>query len=142
MFTCEEATRLVPPLPGAEAKNLFLRDRRGKRHFLVAVAYEVAVDLTALSHVVGASRLSMASPPRLQRHLGVEPGAVSLLAVANDRDGAVEVIIDQELWRAEQLCCHPLVNTSTLVLARSDLARFLESTGHAPLIIPVPGTAA
>ena len=49
VFTCEEALRLVPPLPGAKTKNLFLRDRKGRRHFLVVVGYEKAVDLKAWS---------------------------------------------------------------------------------------------
>ena len=40
VFTCEEANRLVPSLPAAKAKNLFLCDGKGKRHFLVVVGFE------------------------------------------------------------------------------------------------------
>ena len=141
VFTCEEAARLVPPLPGAELKNLFLRDNKGLRHFLVTVPESRRVDLTALGRVLGAGRLGFASPERLKRLLGLEPGAVSLLAVINDPDRRVEVVIDREVLRAEFLKCHPLVNTSTLLLNRGDVERFLELCGHHPLALDVPECA-
>jgi Ala-tRNA(Pro) deacylase len=53
VFTCEEADRLVPPMPGIRSKNLFLRDRRGKRHILVIIPAEKSVDLKALSQELG-----------------------------------------------------------------------------------------
>jgi Ala-tRNA(Pro) deacylase len=138
VFTCEEGLRLVPPLPGVKTKNLFLRDRKGRRHFLIVVGYEKAVDLGTLRGMLGVSKLGFGSPERLQRYLGVDPGSVSLLGVVNDRNGDVEVIIDQTLWAAEALQCHPLVNTSTLVISRDDVRRFLEITGHKVRVLEVP----
>ena len=138
VFTCEEANRLVPPMRGTKTKNLFLRDKKGRRHFLVAVGYEKRVDLKALSSRLGISGLSLASPERLMRHLGVEPGAVSLLGVVNDADAAVEVVMDEGLWAAEALQCHPLVNTSSVVISREDLERLMEITGHPVQVLDVP----
>ena len=139
VFTCEEAERLVPPMPGAKTKNLFLRDRKGRRHFLVVVGYEKAVDLKALSPLLGVSKLGFASPARLQRYLGVNPGAVSILGLVNDSNQEVEVIVDKDLWGAEAFRCHPLVNTSTLAISRDGVRRFIESTGHRLRILDVPG---
>jgi Ala-tRNA(Pro) deacylase len=85
VMTVEESERLVPRLPGAKTKNLFLRDKKGARHFLVTVPYKVAVDLIALGVQLGAGRLGFASAERLMKHLGVTPGWVSLLALVNDR---------------------------------------------------------
>jgi Ala-tRNA(Pro) deacylase len=138
VFTVKQALRLVPPLPGAKTKNLFVRDRKGRRHFLVVVGYEKSVDLRTLSALLGVSKLGFASPERLQRYLGVDPGSVSLLGVLTDTKQAVEVIIDKDLWSAEAFQCHPLVNTSTLVISRSDLERFLEITGHQVRVLDVP----
>ena len=138
VFTCEEAERLVPPLPAVPTKNLFLRDRTGGRHFLVAVGYQKGVDLKALSAMLGARKLSLASRERLDRLLGVEPGCVTLLGIVNDEGRGVEVIIDQDLWRADALACHPLVNTSTLVISRQDIERMLRITRHAFRILNVP----
>ena len=139
VMTCEEADRLVPRLPGARTKNLFLRDKKGARHLLVTVPPERAVDLNALGAVLGAGRLGFASAERLAKHLGITPGAVSLLALANDRVHAVEFVIDRTLWEAAAVLAHPLVNTATLVLAHADLERFLAATGHAPRVIEPPG---
>ena len=73
VMTVEESERLVPKLPGARTKNLFLRDRKGKRHFLVTAAHDKAVRLDALGELLGAGRLSFASPERLQSIWGCSP---------------------------------------------------------------------
>jgi Ala-tRNA(Pro) deacylase len=139
VYTVEESARLVPPLPGAKTKNLFLRDKPGKRHCLVVVPAEKQVDLKRLPEAIGVSgRLSFGSPERLKRFLGVEPGAVTLLAVVNDPGHAVGLYLDEELWRCNAFQFHPLVNTSTLVVSREALVRFLRQTGHALNVIRVP----
>ncbi len=139
VFTCEEANRLVPPLPAAKTKNLFVRDRKGRQHFLVVVGYEKVVDLKALSSLLGVSKLSLASPERLRRYLGVDPGSVTILGVVNDPDKEVEIIMDEGLWDSKAFRCHPLVNTSTLVISRESLKRFLNTTRHKPRILNIPG---
>ena len=139
VYTVEEADRLVPKLAAAKTKNLFLRDDKGRRHFLVVVPGHTQVDLKLLKDRMGIKRISFGSPERLKKHLGIEPGAVSLLALYNDTAHAVELFVDQELWTSESFQCHPLVNTATLEIARDDLMRFLESTCHEATIIEVPG---
>jgi Ala-tRNA(Pro) deacylase len=140
VMTVEESERLVPKLPGAKTKNLFLRDKKGARHFLVTVPHDRAVDLNALGAALDAGRLGFASPERLHRHLGVTPGSVSLLALINDHDGAVEFVIDRALWDADAVQAHPLANTATMVVAHDDLERFVAATGHAPRVIDIPAT--
>jgi Ala-tRNA(Pro) deacylase len=138
VYTCEDVNRLVPELPGAKTKNLFVRDQKGKRHFLVSVPDEKSVDLKALAPVLGVDKLSFGSEKRLKKYLDLEPGAVTVLAAVNDTDKAVEVVVDRELWQAEALLYHPLVNTSTVLISRENVARFLEATGHKPRILNVP----
>jgi Ala-tRNA(Pro) deacylase len=138
VYTVEEAARLVPALPGAKTKNLFLRDKPGRRHFLVVVPAAKQVDLRVLSEVIGANRLSFGSADRLEQHLGVEPGAVTLLAVFNDPTHAVDLFVDEDLWQAEAFQFHPLVNTSTLVMSRAAVRRFVELTGHRLHVVKVP----
>jgi len=142
-MTVEESERLVPPLPGAKTKNLFLRDKKGLRHFLVTVPHDLAVDLNALGAQLGVSgRLGFASADRLQRHLAITPGSVSLLALFNDTAHAVEFVIDRRLWEAPAVHAHPLVNTATMVIPHASLERFLDATGHAPRILDIPSRAA
>jgi Ala-tRNA(Pro) deacylase len=130
VYTVEDVHRLAPNLPGAKIKNLFLRDKKGLRHFLVVVPDEKRVDLKALPKILETGHVSFGSPERLKKHLGVEPGSVSLLAIANDSDNAVEVVIDESLWTSEAFQFHPLINTSTLVIPHDSMMCFLRAAGH------------
>lgn len=138
VFTCGQAQELRMPMTGKDTKNLFLRDEKGKRHFLITVGHEKRPDIKALKKVLDVQKLSFASPDRLKKHLGVEPGAVTILGLIADAERAVEVIIDEDVWNADEVCCHPLVNTSTLCIPHSGLETFLRHTGHAPRVIHVP----
>lgn len=139
VFTCEEALELRMPMPGKDTKNLFLRDKKGKRHFLVTVGHEKQVDLKALTDVLQVQQgLSFASPERLKERLGVEPGSVTIFGLVNDKDHRVEVIIDQAVWNADAICAHPLVNTATLVISHAGLETFLQATGHTAKVLDVP----
>ena len=138
VFTCEEARRLVPEFHGAEIKNLFVKDKKGRNHFLIVVGYDKNVDLKKLSSMLEVKSLSLASPQRLMDCLGLEPGSVTVLGVINDPEGRVQVVVDKALWREENWGCHPLVNTSTLVMSRTEIERFLRLTNHPPKIINLP----
>ena len=138
VFTCEEADRLVPAMPGVKSKNLFLRDRRGRRHFLVIVPAEKSVDLKSLSRALGASGLSLASADRLKKHLKVEPGSISFLSIYNNIKDKVEVVFDDEIWTSDYLQSHPLVNTSTLLLSHEAVVRLLGLTGHEYRVLEIP----
>ena len=139
VMTVEESKRLVPDLPGAKTKNLFVRDKKGLRHILVTVPHDLAVDLNSLGLLLGAGRLGFASPERLRKYLGITPGSVSLLALVNDAAHAVEFVLDRHLWEADAVQAHPLVNDATMVLPHAQLQRFLAATGHVAHVVDVPG---
>ena len=136
-FTIADVERLVP-LAGARTKNLFLRDKKGTRQALVVVRADKPVDLRLLAERTGFERPSFGSPDRLRKFLGIEPGAVSLLALVNDVAHGVEVFIDRDLWSDRAMQCHPLVNTATLALTHEGIEQFLRATGHTYRLVEVP----
>jgi Ala-tRNA(Pro) deacylase len=140
VFTCEESNCLCPEMPAeaAKTKNLFLRNKKGRQHFLVTVRDTKRVDVRALEPLLGVRKLSFASPQRLQKYLGLTPGSVTILGLINDVDKEVEVIVDEDVWNSKAIRCHPLVNTSTLVISQDDIRRFLEITGHEVQVLCVP----
>lgn len=138
VFTVEEVTALVSIDRGIRTKNLFVRDKKGRRHILIVVPHDKSVDLMALGAAMGIGRLSFGSPERLMKYLSVEPGSVSLMGVINDRSVSVEIVVDQAIWDAAYVRCHPLVNTSTIVLSHEGMVRLFEATGHEALIMEVP----
>ena len=141
VFTCEAAAEFVPgAAEGVQTKNLFLRDKKGRRHWLVVTDCAKPVDLKSLARVIGADNLSLGSPDRLSRHLGVTPGAVTLMALVNDPAHQVALVIDREVvgrpWR-----CHPMVNTATLSLPWASVEAFIAAVGHQPQVVDVPARA-
>ncbi|MGK5058962.1 prolyl-tRNA synthetase associated domain-containing protein [Janthinobacterium sp. LB2P49] len=141
VHTIDEALIHVPAMPGLMVKNLFVRDEKGRRHFLVIVPFDKRIDLAALGRLLPVSKLSMASPERLLEHLGITPGSVSLFALIHDSAQAVELVLDQAVWEADSVQAHPLRNTATVALPHATLVRFLTHTGHVPRILNVPAAS-
>ena len=136
VFTVAESDRLHREIAGGHTKNLFLKDAKD-RLFLVVAECHTPIDLKALPKIIGSARLSFGKPELLTEVLGVTPGSVTALALINDADGRVSVVVDQRLMEYESINCHPLINTATTSLARDDLMRFMRATGHEPQVLPL-----
>jgi Ala-tRNA(Pro) deacylase len=130
VFTAEEAALHWAVIPAAPVKNLFLRNKKGDRHYLVILGIDKQADLRQLVKVIGDDRLSFGSPERLMRHLGVTPGSVSPFGLINDTTKSVRVIIDADLRTVDRLIFHPNINTASLTVSFADLERFLASVGN------------
>ena len=103
VHTMEDMDRLGLPQKGTLCKNLFLRDAKGKRHFLVTCDEKKTVDLKTLGRQLGAGNLSFASEDRLEKYLGLKQGSVSPFGLMNDTEHAVEFFIDKDLSRCKSL---------------------------------------
>jgi Ala-tRNA(Pro) deacylase len=135
LFTVEQSRTLRGTIPGGHAKNLFLKDKKGTL-FLVTALEDAVIELKSLHRLLGAGgRLSFGSADLMRETLGVEPGAVTPFAAMNDTDRRVSLVLDAAMMQHETLNYHPLVNTMTTSIARADLLRFLEATGHPPRIV-------
>ena len=135
VFTCDEADAAVPNHAAVQTKNLFLRDKRGRRHLLLVTSCEKAVDIKRFAEQADADHLSFGSPERLAKYLGVTPGSVTVLGLMNDTDHGVELFVDGDVWRTPAWRCHPLINSVTLILSREDVERFIAHTGHSPRVV-------
>ena len=130
VFTVDEALLHWKGIDAAHCKNLFLRNKKGTRHYLVVAEHSNPVSLQRVAEVVGDDRLSFGSPERLQRYLGLTPGSVSPLGLINDSAKDVRVVVDVDLRDAPAVGFHPNVNTATVVVSGADFARFLEWSGQ------------
>jgi Ala-tRNA(Pro) deacylase len=132
--TVEDAHAIWDSLPGAQVKNLFIKDA-GKQYWLVVVPGDPRMDTKALAPLMGSKRISFGSADDLRAILGVEPGSVTPLAMMNDAQRQVRLVIHAALMEAPTLLVHPLVNTATLEMAPADLLRFLAHVGVNPALI-------
>lgn len=127
IFTSEEAAEHWRDLPGTGIKNLFLRNKKGNRHYLVILPVDKQADLRQLVTLIGDDRLSFGSPDRLMSHLGVTPGSVSVFGLIHDGSGPVQVIVDEDLRAADRLIFHPNDNRASVSITFADFERFLKS---------------
>jgi Ala-tRNA(Pro) deacylase len=128
--TVEEATAHWAGIEATHCKNLFLRNQKGSRHYLVVLTATKKADLKAVAQQIGDGKLSFASPDRLMTHLGLTPGSVSPFGLINDRDHAVRVVLDRDFQTATRLAFHPNINTATLTVSAADFAKFLDACGN------------
>jgi len=128
--TVEDAERYWSGIDATHCKNLFLRNQKGDRHYLVVLRHSKKADLRAVADQIGDGKLSFASPERLMKFLGLTPGSVSPFGLIHDANHAVRVVLDRDLKSAERVSFHPNINTVTFVVAASDFARFLEASGN------------
>src|SRR5437867_13229909 len=125
--TVEQAVQHWAGIDAAHCKNLFLRNQKGDRHYLLILEHSKKADLRAVANQIGDGKLSFASPERLMTHLGLTPGSVSPFGLINDRGHAVRVVLDRDLKAATRLSFHPNINTATFVVSAADFARFLDA---------------
>jgi Ala-tRNA(Pro) deacylase len=128
--TVEEASEHWAGIDATHCKNLFLRNQKGNRHYLVVQMALKKADLKAVANQIGDGKLSFASPERLMTHLGLTPGSVSPFGLINDREHAVRVVLDRDFHVATRLAFHPNINTATLTIAAADFKKFLDACGN------------
>jgi Ala-tRNA(Pro) deacylase len=141
VFTAEDASKYWDPIPGTQCKNLFLRNKKGDRHYLVILEVSKRADLKDLVRLVGDDRLSFGSPDRLMAKLGLTPGSVSPFGLINNADGSVRVLIDQDLRGKDRLIFHPNINTASVVVSWTDLEKFLATRRNVVRVITLPESA-
>jgi Ala-tRNA(Pro) deacylase len=128
--TVDDAERHWAGIDATHCKNLFLRNQKGNRHYLVVIVSSKKADLRAVADQIGDGKLSFASPDRLMAYLGLTPGSVSPFGLINDRNHEVRVVLDRDLKSASRLSFHPNINTATITIAAPDFTRFLVACGN------------
>jgi len=135
VFTVAESEDVDAAIPGTHCRNLFLRDHK-KNNFLVCLQNATEVSIKKLPPLIGSSnKLSFGSPDRLWEYLGVKPGSVCPYSIVNDTGNQVKICLDASMMDADILNFHPLMNTMTIGVKPTDLARFIESCGHTAHIV-------
>ena len=137
VYTCEQASLFTLDCPGAHTKNLFL-EGDNQNLYLITTLESKRIDFKRLEKVLQTRRLRFGSPEKMGRYLGVEPGSVTMLSLINDHASQVRLLVDADLKNETAWQCHPLVNTSTLVITSRDMERFFSLTHHSLEYVEIP----
>ena len=89
-----------------------------------------------LSAQINSARLSFAGEEEMQKYLDIMPGSVSVLGLMNDKENAVQLLIDSDVLQSEFVGCHPCMNTSSLRMKTKDLMeKVIPAMRHEPIVV-------
>lgn len=137
MEACNEVDKILSVVI---CKNLFLCNRQKTAYYLLMMPGDKKFKTKELSAQINSARLSFAEPEDMLKYLDIEPGSVSIMGLMNDKDNAVQLLIDEDVLKDEYLGCHPCVNTSSLKMRTEDvITKFLPAVGHSYRTVHLEG---
>ncbi len=138
--TMEDCLAIDAVLGTLVCKNLFLTNRQQTAFYLLLMPGDKPFKTKELTSQINSARLSFASPEQMLKYLDIEPGAVSLMGLMNDKDHAVKLLVDEDVLKGEYLGCHPCVNTASMKLRTADaFGPYLRATGHDMTVVHLTG---
>ena len=111
-------------------KNLFFRNHKGNRHYLVCFDCEQNLAIHDLEHRLHQGKLSFASEKRMDKYLGLRSGSVSPFGLINDPEQHVHLFLDANLKAHSSYSFHPNDNRATVVISREEFLRYLSIVGN------------
>lgn len=137
MEACYEIDKVLGVLI---CKNLFLCNRQKTSFYLLMMPGAKKFKTKELSQQINSARLSFASSDDMLKYLDIEPGAVSIMGLMNDKEKKVKLLIDEDVLKGDYIGCHPCVCTSSLKIKTDDIVnKFLPAVGHVPQIVHLVG---
>jgi Ala-tRNA(Pro) deacylase len=128
--TIGEARKYWKDIEATHCKNLFFRNHKGDRHYLVILEHSKDLSIHDLEQRLKQGKLSFASDQRMEKYLGLKPGSVSPFGLIHDQAHHVYLFMDENLKGSKKISFHPCVNTASLVISFGDFVRFLDWTGN------------
>lgn len=126
--TIEIAKQYWKDLEATHCKNLFFRNHKGDKHYLVLIEHTQTLNIRDLEQRLKQGKLTFASEKRMDKYLGIKPGSVSPFALINDTEHHVFVFIDENLKKSTKISFHPCINTASIVVSWDDFMKFLNNT--------------
>lgn len=128
--TVVEAAKYWQGIDSTHCKNLFFRNHKGDKHYLVIIEYSQALNIRDLEQRLRQGKISFASPERMKKYLGLEPGSVSIFGLIHDKQHHIHVFLDENLKNSKKISFHPNLNTASIVIDFKDFERFLAWSGN------------
>lgn len=137
MEACNEIDKVLDVLI---CKNLFLCNRQKTKFYLLMMPGDKPFKTKELSSQINSARLSFASAEAMEEYLDILPGSVSVMGLMNDKENAVNLLVDEDVLKGEYVGCHPCVNTSSLKIKTTDVFdKFLKAVGHTATVVHLTG---
>lgn len=129
--TVQEAMKYWKGMDATKCKNLFFRNHKGNKHYLVIIEHRRQLVIKDLEQLLKQGKISFASEKRLNKYLKLSPGSVTPFGLINDIENHVHVFIDSNLTKSKKISFHPNINTASLVLTFTDFEKYMNWVGNA-----------
>ncbi len=129
-FTIEIAKKAWENIPSTHCKNLFFRNHKGNKHYLVILEHDHKLNVKDLEAKLKQGKISFASPKRLEQYLGLKGGSVSPFGLINDKNNEAHIFLDSNLMTSKKISFHPNINTASIVISFEDFEKFLRWTNN------------
>lgn len=130
VYTIEEMNELNIDNNNEVVKNLFVRDDKKKRYFLIVLQKNKQVNLKEIRKELNCRPLSFASEEDLKKYMQLSKGAVTPFGILNDAECRVEVVFDKDVLLFEHIGVHPNDNTATVFICPQDLEAIIKNHGN------------
>jgi Ala-tRNA(Pro) deacylase len=124
-FSNEDDDDFWNRIQATRCKNLFMRNHKGNRHFLIISDYNKNVDIRILEQKFKKGKISFASQERIDKWLNGTIGAISVFSLLNDTQNHVEVFIDESLKTKEKLTFLPNELNALIAISYIDFIKLL-----------------
>jgi len=128
--TIEEALIHWKGIDATHCKNLFFRNHKGNRHYMVVFEHSQKLAIRDLEQKLKQGKLSFASEKRMIKYLDTIGGSISPFGLINDLDNHTYLFLDENLLKADKISFHPNDNTMTLVISKDDFIKYLDWVGN------------
>lgn len=138
VYTVPEAEIYCGHIPGVHCKNLFVKNKKNGRYYLITIPSKKRLDLKQFRKLIQAPKIRFAEAEDLLSILGLTPGSVSPLGLINDKEHKTVFYVEETVWNASEICCHPNINTETLQIPQESFRRLIEGTKCEKIIMKMP----
>ncbi len=128
--TIEEAIKYWDKMEATHCKNLFFRNHKGNKHYLVIFDHQKQLIIKDLEQKLKQGKLSFASEKRMAKYLAIKPGSVSLFGLINDSENHIHLFLDKNLLKSKYISFHPNDNTASLKISQKGFMKFLNWSGN------------
>ncbi|OYT10725.1 MAG: prolyl-tRNA editing protein [Bacteroidetes bacterium 4572_112] len=128
--TIEDALVYWKDLDAVHCKNLFFRNHKGNKHYMVVFEHSKKLAIKDLEQKLKQGKLSFASEKRMIKYLKTIGGSISPFGLINDTENHTFLFLDKNLLEAENISFHPNDNTMTIVVSISDFKKYIDWVGN------------
>lgn len=138
VYDMAELAGVTLPYPDVVAKNIFVRDDKKQKFYLITVKGDKRVDLKEFRQKYNTRALSFASEKYLLDIMELTSGSVTPFGILNDKNHRVKFFLDKDFFNTTSLIgIHPNENTATVWLKANDLVDAIKAHGSDVEIIDI-----